>query len=50
MRKLVLLISFVASLFAMGKGPALVNTQVVQEGVVNPLQEFVGSVSFAKKI
>ena len=35
-----------ASLFGAGR-PALVETTIVKEGLVNPLQEFVGTVSFS---
>jgi RND family efflux transporter MFP subunit len=49
MKKILLIVSLSLYLFGMGQGPALVSTEVVKKGVVNPLQEFIGSVSFSKK-
>jgi membrane fusion protein, multidrug efflux system len=34
--------------FSMDKGPSLVNTAKVTKGVVNPLEEFIGTLNFSK--
>ena len=47
-KKFLLIISFSAYVFAMGGGPSLVNTAKVDQGVVNPLEEFIGSVNFSQ--
>lgn len=47
-KKLLLIISLSIYSFAMGGGPSLVNTAKVDQGVVNPLEEFIGSVSFSQ--
>jgi RND family efflux transporter MFP subunit len=43
-----IVLMFITSSFAMGKGPALVNTALVTKGVVNPLEEFIGTISFSR--
>ena len=47
-KKLIVLIGLATVGFAMGQGPALVNTTKVTKGVVNPLEEFVGTLNFSK--
>ncbi len=47
-KKLLLIISLTVYGFAMGGGPALVNTAKIDQGVVNPLEEFIGSVNFTQ--
>lgn len=47
-KKIVLLATITASLFAMG-GPALVETGTLTKGEVNPLTEFIGNVKFNKQ-
>jgi RND family efflux transporter MFP subunit len=49
MKKLLVLLSFVASVFAMGGGPSLVEVQSVKKMEVNPLQEFIGSINLSKQ-
>ena len=49
MKKLLVLLSLVASVFAMGGGPSLVEVQSVKKMQVNPLQEFIGSIELSKK-
>ena len=46
-KKLLLIISFSTCVFAMG-GASLVNTTKIDQGVVNPLEEFIGSVNFSQ--
>jgi RND family efflux transporter MFP subunit len=48
-KKLILIVAVNATLFAMGGGPSLVEVTKLQKGVVNPLQEFVGTLSFYKQ-
>lgn len=48
LKKLILFISVSVFSFAMGKGPALVNTTKVIQGEVNPLEEFIGTLEFSK--
>ena len=47
-KKIVLITLLGISAFAMG-GPSLVETTTMKKGVVNPLQEFVGTLNFDKK-
>lgn len=47
-KKLVVLVSIAVFSFGMGKAPALVNTAPVTKGVVNPLEEFIGTMNFSK--
>jgi RND family efflux transporter MFP subunit len=49
MKKLLVLLSFIVSVFAMGGGPSLVEVQSVKKMEVNPLQEFIGSVNLSKQ-
>jgi RND family efflux transporter MFP subunit len=48
MKKLIILLCLSVFSFGMGKGPALVNTAKVTKGVVNPLEEFIGTLNFSK--
>ncbi len=49
-RKVLLLVAFLnIYAFAMGKGPSLVETVILQKQEVNPLQEFVGTLNFNTK-
>lgn len=47
-KKLLVFISIAIYSFAAGQGPALVNTAKVVKGVVNPLEEFIGTLHFSK--
>ena len=49
MKKILILVSLVASLFAMGGGPSLVEVQSVKKMEVNPLEEFIGSIVLSKQ-
>jgi RND family efflux transporter MFP subunit len=49
MKNLLVLLCFVASVFAMGGGASLVEVQSVKKMEVNPLQEFVGSITLSKQ-
>ena len=48
LKKLLVFIATATISFAMGGGPALVNTAPVTKGVVNPLEEFIGTLEFSK--
>lgn len=48
MKKIVLVLALMVYGFGMEQGPALVNTAKVTKGVVNPLEEFIGTLSFSK--
>lgn len=47
-KKIIMTILFAVSAFAMGKA-SLVETTIIKNGVINPLQEFVGTLNFDKK-
>jgi len=47
-KKLLVLVSLAVFSIAAGKGPALVNTAKVTKGVVNPLEEFIGTLHFSQ--
>ncbi len=47
-KKFLIIISFAIFSFAIGGGPSFVNTTIVKKGVVNPLEEFIGTVTFSK--
>ena len=47
-KKFLIIVSLAIVSFAMG-GPSVVNTAIVKKGVVNPLEKFIGTVSFSKK-
>jgi len=47
-RNFIIIASLALYSFAMGQGPAVVNTAKVTKGIVNPLEEFVGTLNFSK--
>jgi len=46
--KLVILVGLAIYSFGAGQPPALVNTAKVTQGIVNPLEEFIGTLNFSK--
>ncbi len=47
-KKIVLIASLAICSFGAGQPPALVNTTKVTQGIVNPLEEFIGTLNFSK--
>jgi len=47
-KKFLLILSLAVFSFAAGGAPSFVNTVKVEKGVVNPLEEFIGTVNFSK--
>lgn len=47
-KKIVLIASLAIYSFGAGQPPALVNTTKVTQGIVNPLEEFIGTLNFSK--
>ncbi len=47
-KKIILMVVLVVYGLSMEQGPSLVNTAKVTKGVVNPLEEFIGTLSFSK--
>ena len=47
-KKFLIIVSLTIVIFAAGGAPSFVNTKIVKKGIVNPLEEFIGTVSFSK--
>ena len=47
-KKLVIIVGLAICSFGAGQPPALVNTTKVTQGIVNPLEEFIGTLNFSK--
>jgi RND family efflux transporter MFP subunit len=48
MKKVLLILLVIFTFGFASKPPSLVNTEVIKEGIVNPLEEFIGTLTFSK--